>query len=94
MIKPVAAVFALSLACSPVLAQDAPAPATNPEGVPNTNLSHKSGSLSDKLNSSNGVIRPEDNVDPGIRKPAPAEGSTPVIPPPGSPGGSQSVDPR
>ena len=94
MTKLFAAACALSLACAPVLAQDAPAPATNPEGVPNTNLSNKNGSLSDKLNSSNGVIRPEDNVDPGIRKPAPAQGATPIIPPPGSPGGPPSVEPK
>jgi hypothetical protein len=82
------------LCCGPVLAQDAPAPAANPEGVPNTDLSKRHGDLSDKLNATDGVIRPESNIDPGMRKPAPAEGSTPVIPPPGSPGGPQGVEPK
>jgi hypothetical protein len=80
-----AAAFAFTLPFGPILAQ---------EGAPNTNLSDKDGSLSDKLNSSNGVITPEDNVDPGIRKPAPAEGAMPVMPPPGSPGGQQDVEPK
>ena len=74
----------LLLGCAHGLAQDAP----------NTDLSKKSGDLSDKLNSTNGVIRPESNIDPGMRKPAPVEGSTPIILPPGSPGGPQGVEPK
>ena len=50
-------------------------------------------SLSDKLNQSNGVICPP-NVDPGIKAPTPQAGKTPVIPPPGSPGGDPSVQPK
>jgi hypothetical protein len=50
-------------------------------------------SLSDKLNQSNGVICPP-NVDPGIKAPTPPAGKTPVIPPPGSPGGDPSVQPK
>ena len=80
--------------CVPALAQDAPAPVANPEGVPNTDISKRHGDLSDKLNATDGVIRPEGNVDPAIRKPAPAVGSTPVIPPPGSPGGQRGVEPK
>jgi hypothetical protein len=79
------------LGCSPVPAQT---PSTiNAEGVPNTDLAGKKGDLSDKLNATDGVIRPQSDVDPAMRKPAPAEGSTPVIPPPGSPGGPQGVEP-
>ena len=33
-------------------------------------------------------------VDPEIRAPTPDVGRTPVIPPPGSPGGDQSVRPK
>jgi hypothetical protein len=62
--------------------------------VPPTDLSRKNGDLSDKLNSTKGVIRPEGNIDPGMSKPAPAEDSTPVIPPPGAPGGPQGVVPK
>lgn len=53
-----------------------------------------SGNLSDKLNKSNGVIRPEGDVDPKMQKAAPATGSMPVIPPPGAPGGQTGVQPK
>jgi hypothetical protein len=76
----------LLLGCARGLAQDTPAPTTD--------LSRKNGDLSDKLNATDGVIRPENDIDPGMRKPAPAEGSTPVIPPPGSPGGPKGVEPK
>lgn len=54
------------------------------------------GTLSQKLGRSEGVIHPQTDVDPGISKPAPVPnpGSTPVIPPPGSPGGNQGVQPK
>ena len=51
--------------------------------------------LSEKLARSGGVICPPDHVDPEIRQPTPPTGgSMPVIPPPGSPGGDQSVQPK
>ena len=49
--------------------------------------------LSDKLARTDGVICPP-NVDPGIKLPTPDAGRTPVIPPPGSPGGDQTVRPK
>jgi hypothetical protein len=49
--------------------------------------------LSDKLARTDGVICPPD-VDPGIKAPTPDAGKTPVIPPPGSPGGDPSVRPK
>jgi hypothetical protein len=49
--------------------------------------------LSDKLAQTNGVICPPD-VDPNIKAPAPDTGKMPVIPPPGSPGGDPSVQPK
>jgi hypothetical protein len=42
--------------------------------------------LSEKLDQTAGVICPPD-VDPAIKMPTPNAGNTPVIPPPGSPGG-------
>jgi hypothetical protein len=80
--------FIILLGCAPVMGQNAA-----PE-VPPTDLSKKNGDLSDKLNSTSGVIRPEGNIDPGMRKPVPAEGAMPVIPPPGAPGGPQGVEPK
>jgi hypothetical protein len=52
------------------------------------------GNLSDKLARSGGVICPPEHVDPDIRQPTPPGGPMPVIPPPGSPGGDQSVQPK
>src|SRR5438477_5074643 len=49
--------------------------------------------LSDKLARTDGVICPP-NVDPAIRAPTPGGGRMPVIPPPGSPGGDPSVQPK
>ena len=49
--------------------------------------------LSEKLDQTAGVICPPD-IDPAIKAPTPSGGNTPVIPPPGSPGGDQSVQPK
>ena len=50
--------------------------------------------LSDKLARTDGVICPP-NVDPEIKAPTPQSGNKmPVIPPPGSPGGDPSVQPK
>jgi hypothetical protein len=53
-------------------------------------------SLSDKLDKSGGVIKPPADVDPKMATPAPVPNpnSTPVIPPPGSPGGNPDVKPK
>ncbi len=52
--------------------------------------------LSDKLDASGGVIKPPPGVDPEIVKPAPVPqpNSTPVIPPPGLPGGPPGPKPK
>lgn len=50
--------------------------------------------LSDKLARSDGVLCPPANSNPDIRVPVPESGNTPVIPPPGSPGGDPSVRPK
>jgi len=50
--------------------------------------------LGDKLAKSNGVLCPPAGVDPEMRAPTPDTGNTPVIPPPGSPGGDQNVRPK
>jgi hypothetical protein len=51
------------------------------------------GNLSDKLARTDGVLCPP-HVDPEIKAPTPETGKMPVIPPPGSPGGDQSVRPK
>ena len=53
-------------------------------------------SLSKKLNRNDGVLKPQQGVDPGIHQPAPGHtgDDMPVIIPPGEPGGDQSVQPK
>ena len=54
-----------------------------------------SGSTSSELSRSGGVIKPPADVDPQMKQTPPASGDKmPVIPPPGSPGGDQSVKPK
>jgi hypothetical protein len=50
-------------------------------------------SLSEKLDRTEGVLCPP-NVDPEMKVPTPETGKTPVIPPPGSPGGDPNVRPK
>jgi hypothetical protein len=51
--------------------------------------------LSDRLSKQHGTLHPP-SVDPGISAPLPSngQGTMPVIPPPGSPGGNQAVVPK
>jgi hypothetical protein len=49
--------------------------------------------LSEKLSRNEGVLCPP-NLDPDIKVPTPDVGKTPVIPPPGSPGGNPNVRPK
>jgi len=52
--------------------------------------------LGDTLAESDGVLCPPPGIDPQMHAPAPnsANGSMPVIPPPGSPGGDPNVRPK
>ena len=51
-------------------------------------------SLSDKLARAEGVICPPRHVDPEIKAPTPPGGHMRVIPPPGSPGGDPTIQPK
>ena len=53
-----------------------------------------SRTLSDQLSQSKGVICPPAGIDPGISVPPIGGGRTPVIPPPGTPGGDPSIQPK
>jgi hypothetical protein len=76
--------------CAPM--QPAPHRGTAwPEG---TTTGQSSEPLGDRLAKSNGVLCPPSGVDPEIRAPTPDTGNTPVIPPPGSPGGDPNVRPK
>jgi len=50
--------------------------------------------LSDQLAESKGVICPPAGTDPGIAVPPRGGGRTPVIPPPGTPGGDPNIQPK
>ncbi len=85
------------------LAQNGPTPPTVPNGTGNTvpqqqppsgpNPTH--GSLSHRLSRSGGVIHPPPTPDRGVVAP-PNQGTsrTPVIPPPGTPGGNPLIQPK
>jgi hypothetical protein len=85
--KGAVAAFALIVAAnSTVLAQ-----APNSKNC--TEQERSNQPLGQKLNQSNGVICPPD-VDPAMKAPTPKTGDPSVIPPPGNPGGDQSVQPK
>ena len=99
--------LAVSLGAAPVAAQQNPgAPGTDqvipekdstrPQDQPKTQGSGTGENLSDKLNRTDGVLKPSTDVDPGIDKDAPSTGGTmPVIPPPGTPGSPRmGADPK
>ena len=80
----------------PVAAPNAPqpppeqiAPGGSAQGTPGR------GSLSDQLSRRERTLHPP-SVDPGIQAPVPShnQGTMPVIPPPGTPGGNQRVVPK
>jgi hypothetical protein len=64
----------------------------SPEGT--TTGQRAAEPLGDKLARSDGVLCPPAGVDPEIHAPTPDTGNTPVIPPPGSPGGDPNVRPK
>ena len=69
---------------------------TGPQGTvePGGTTGQRAELLGDKLAKSDGVLCPPAGVDPEIRAPTPQTGNTPVLPPPGSPGGDPSVRPK
>jgi hypothetical protein len=75
--------------CAPT--QSTPQGNIAPQG---TTTGQGSEPLGDKLARSDGVLCPPDGVDPQMHAPTPDGGNTPVIPPPGSPGGDPSIRPK
>ena len=59
-----------------------------------SNETTETSTLSDQLSQSKGVICPPAGIDPGISVPPSGGGRTPVIPPPGTPGGDPSIQPK
>jgi len=64
------------------------------KGIPPTVGGPSAPNLSDQLSDSKGVICPPAGVDPQVEVPPPAGGALKVIPPPGSPGGDPTVQPK
>jgi hypothetical protein len=101
---PVAVVLAAALGASGAWAQAAPKTTPPAEqgaacppdvkGEPPTVGGGSSQSLSDKLADSKGVICPPAGVDSDMHVKPPAGGELKIIPPPGTPGGDRSVEPR
>jgi hypothetical protein len=81
--------------CTPM--QPAPhsgAPVPEGKSSEGTTTGQRAEPLGDKLARSDGVLCPPPGVDPEMHAPAPDAGKTPVIPPPGSPGGDQTIRPK
>jgi hypothetical protein len=77
--------------CAPM--QPMPNPGEKvPEGT--TTGQRPAEPLGDRLARSGGVLCPPPGVDPEMHAPAPDAGKTPVIPPPGSPGGDPTIRPK
>jgi hypothetical protein len=97
---PLFAGVAVLLLTSAAFAQTPPQDATPPkprDAVPQAKEpGATSGTLSEQLSRSGGVIRPPPHADPKIEAPAPNPGTPrmPVIPPPGTPGGDPNVKPK
>lgn len=89
-----AASIAAASAQTPPPAQAGP-PDRNcpPETRRNAPGTNPSADLSDKLADSRGVICPP-GVDHEMTQPPPAGGAMKVVPPPGSPGGDPTVQPK
>jgi len=77
-------------------ASERPAPTLPDAKLPGSSSPERSGSMSEDLSRSGGVIQPPPTVDPGMRQapPSPGPQSMPVIPPPGTPGGDPTVKPK
>uniref|UniRef100_Q07SU2 Uncharacterized protein n=1 Tax=Rhodopseudomonas palustris (strain BisA53) TaxID=316055 RepID=Q07SU2_RHOP5 len=61
---------------------------------PNATTGQAREPLGDRLARSDGVICPPAGIDTEMRIPAPDVGTMPVIPPPGSPGGTPNAQPK
>jgi len=89
MIK-IGPIAALSLLCAAIWTAQA---ADTTGCTPQERQQADQNKLSQKLDDTAGVICPPD-IDPAMKAPAPKTGDTPVIAPPGSPGGNPSVQPK
>ena len=71
-----------------------PAPRSGIAAPEGATIGQRAEPLGDRLARSDGVLCPPPGVDPEMHAPAPDVGKTPVIPPPGSPGGDPTIRPK
>jgi hypothetical protein len=71
-----------------------PAPQSGTAAPEGTTTGQRAEPLGDRLARADGVLCPPPGVDPEMHAPAPDAGKTPVIPPPGSPGGDPTIRPK
>jgi len=73
-----------------------PAESTAPPTDPSTDDHKPEVPLTEKLKQGEGVLEPPRGMDPEIQKEPPVRnpGTTPVLPPPGEPGGDPDVQPK
>jgi hypothetical protein len=92
----VVATASLGFAQAPAPPSRAPleAPECQRGALPTLGETTGSAPLGDQLSQSKGIICPPAGVDPGIAVPPVGGGRTPVIPPPGTPGGDPSIVPK
>jgi hypothetical protein len=96
LIRMCAAVCVLGVCAVSAAAQPHPTspPDQNAPAQFDSQAQTKDQTLSERLDRSDGVIRPR-NVDPEMHVPPPATADKmPVVPPPGSPGGDPTVKPK
>jgi hypothetical protein len=103
-LRPLIVAIVMSVACAGAAAAQSAGDRGPPEqgvacppdvkGEPPTVGGGSSRSLSDKLAESKGVICPPSGVDREMQVAPPNGGRLKVIPPPGTPGGDQSVQPK
>jgi hypothetical protein len=102
--------LAALVAAPPLLAQSPPDPAPPPgmpdvtdppaESTPIPDTKGEKDTpdkpLTEELKQNEGVLEPPHDMDSKIERPAPVPnpGTTPVIPPPGSPGGNPDIQPK
>ena len=82
------------LRAPPIARRCSPSPHSGTAVPEGTTTGQRAEPLGDKLARADGVLCPPPGVDPEMHAPAPDTGKTPVIPPPGSPGGDPTIRPK
>ena len=97
LLTPLSAAAQSSPQPSPPTAQSPTRPACPPDVGPNAptvGSGDRTGNLSDQLAQSGGIICPPAATDNDMALPPKETGRMPVIPPPGTPGGDQHIQPK